>query len=229
MEQFNIKIVLFSYNREKMLEEVLEHLNTFNVEILIADDCSDFDVYKYNSKANIYRSETNNGKKGFFKQWQVALEWLRQDKTDQDLCIFMPDDFASLDVKRIIQTARLMNNNYAWLINLINDGRTECFGTGKPKATKIGNEDFLKVMFTDCGFFCNTKTLEQLKYWIEDIDPERFWRNESLSSGVGHQLTNRLKHNTRIYLPLQSYAYHGNHESKMNKEERIKNPLISKH
>ena len=224
-----IKIIIFSYNREKMLEEQINHLSKYDVDILIVDDYSDFDVYKFNDEAAVYQSPNNRGKKEFYKQWQVALEYLREDKTDEDLYIFTPDDFEALDIERIINTAKQMNNNHAWLINLINDGRTECFAAGKPKATKIADEDFLKVNWTDCGFFCNVVTLEHLKYWIEPIDAERFWRNENISSGVGHQLTNKLKHVTRMYLPIKSFAKHGNHESKMHKEERLKNPLISKH
>ena len=228
-DQFNVKIVIFSFNREEMLIEQLNHLSKFDCEILIVDDASDFDAMKYNQEAAIYISKENKGKKKFYKQWQIALEYLKEDKKDQDMYIFMPDDFSSLELSRMIQAAYMMNNNEAWLINLINDGRTECFAAGKPRETKIGNEDFLKINWTDCGFFCNKKLLEELDYWIEDIDAERFWRNDSLSSGVGHQLTNRLKHVARMYLPIKSFAQHGEHESKMHKEERKKNPLISKH
>ena len=116
-------------------------MNKSEINILIVDDASDFDVYKFNDVAAIYQSNENRGKKGFFKQWQIALQYLLEDKTDQDLYIFMPDDFERLDVERIIETANKMNNDFCWLINLINDGRKECFGVGNPKQTQIAGKD----------------------------------------------------------------------------------------
>ena len=61
-----------------------------------------------------------------------------------------------------------------------------------------------------------------------DIPKSRF-NIKDISSGVGQYLTfafNKAK--VKMFTPIKSLAYHGDHESLMHKEERIKKPLISK-
>jgi len=62
---------------------------------------------------------------------------------------------------------------------------------------------------------------------MEPIKPTRWDTNPLLSSGVGWQMSLRL-HNKGygMYHTKESFVSHGDHESKMNKQERVKNKLI---
>jgi glycosyltransferase involved in cell wall biosynthesis len=69
-----------------------------------------------------------------------------------------------------------------------------------------------------------------LDYKIYDIPLSRWSKNPNLSSGVGHQITDRLnKKKFFLYHTKKSMVIHGDHESKMNYTERLKTKLVTKH
>lgn len=207
-------IFVFSYDRQEMLSEVVKSIS--GEHFLILDDGSPFEM------DNMVKFP-HEGKAGFWKRWAFAFDWAR--KWDDDLFIFMPDDFLNLDLNRIKELHDL-HKHEAYAYNLINDGRFSCWFPFKPVHI---NEDTIQVGFVDCGFFCNREALERLEFRIDPIDPKRFQLKKNISSGVGQQLTNRFnRHGVKMHLPVKSLAYHGDHESKMHPEERNINPLISK-
>jgi len=210
-------ICIFSHNREKMLDSIVANLP--EARVLIIDDYSDFNVYKY--PTYVYRSEERMGKEGFWKQWKLAFNFCSEQR--HDIYLFMPDDFLDMDWERIKEThERFKHEPYA--CNIINDGREECWYSFKP--IKI-DEDFMQIGFVDCGFFCNYETLSKLKFTM--YETPIYSTSANLSSGVGKQLTQRLNQlAVKIYLPLRSMAFHGNHESMMHPELRKQQPLISK-
>ena len=206
-------IFVFSYDREEMLSEVVKPLGR---HFLILDDGSSFEF------ENMVKFP-HEGKAGFWKRWAFAFK--TAEATNDDLFIFMPDDFQHLQVDKIKQLHELHKHEpYAY--NIINDGRLSCWFPFTPKKY---NEDTIQVGFVDCGFFCNRESLEKLEFRIDPIDPKRFKTRKNISSGVGQQLTNRFnRHGVKMHLPVKSLAYHGDHDSKMHYEFRKNNPLISK-
>ena len=210
-----------------MLLENLQHLDQFDQEIVVLDDKSDFDMTEVTDYADIYQSMERLGKQKYWQQWRTAFSIARD--SDDELFIFMPDDFLKLDYDQIEKLHQQLKVR-PYSMNLINDGREECFRAFKPQPQDLDGFEALKVGFNDCGFFCNKKTLKLLQHRIERIDPQRFIWDSSLSSGVGQQLTTRMRGSgVFMLMPVKSLAVHSDHPSIMHPEERKKNPLISKH
>ena len=206
-------IFIFSYEREEMLTQVLSNLSDY--EPIVIDDGSSFFI------PNCIRYE-HEGKQGFWKKWRDAFEMCK--KSDDDFFMFMPDDFLNVDMDRILSLHEQLKDK-PYVYNIINDGRE--WSWLPFKGVQI-NEHTMQIGFTDCGFFCNRKALEAIDFKIDPVDPRRWKNNPNLSSGVGQKLTKSFTlKGVKMYKPMKSLAYHGNHESKMNPEERKINPLIS--
>merc|ERR1712098_305061 len=69
---------------------------------------------------------------------------------------------------------------------------------------------------------------EMLRFRVKEVPISRWKKNKLVSSGVGAQLSKRL-HNAgySMYQVENSLIHHGDHESRMNYEERKLNPLVS--
>lgn len=218
-------IIIFSYKRSKMLLKNLEYLSRFGQEIVVLDDNSKYSHKKHDKYCTYIRSEKNNGRKGYWRQWQTAFDIVKN--SDDELFVFMPDDFLKLDFDKITKISKgLTRASYSF--NLINDGRVKNFNNYPVQKTRIRGFDCKKVGFNDCGFFTNKRTLKKIGFYINEISNARFRNRPALSSGVGAQLTARMDNkNVKMYSPISSLAYHGDHDSVMHYKERKKNPLIS--
>lgn len=213
-----IKVIIFSYERQEMIKALIEEVQRVpDVSYSIIDDGSSFTL-----PDNFYQFE-HGGKPMFWRNWDYALRSLKDDNSD--IFIFIPSDFSDVNFPEIINRHNNFNRN-AYVYNVINDGRENCWNA--TKAVQI-DSDTLRVGFTDCGFFCNKRALDKIGYYVNQVNPQRFVANKQISSGVGQQLTYRLRrYCVAIFSPIKSLAYHGDHESLMHKEERKNNPLISK-
>lgn len=221
-----IQIVIFNYQRQDMLNNLLEEIETFenkvskyhSINTLILDDGSDYII----EHENVLRFE-NGGKKLFWKRWDICLRYC-SELVDTDLFIFLPNDYSQLNFIDILKRYDQFKKQL-YIYNIVNDGRDNCWTYVEPKAI---DKETIKIGFTDCGFFTNYRTLNELGFFIEPINPIRF-NTPNISSGVGQQLTTRLKNkNINCYKPVKSLAFHGEHDSTMHKEERLKNKLTSK-
>jgi hypothetical protein len=219
-------IFVFSCNRPEMLLTNVKHFDDHGFETTIIDDASTFDLTECNEYADIFQSEKKLGKRFYWMQWRTAFE-IALDTKD-DLFIFTPDDFMDLDLEKIKEMHEALKNR-AYCFNLINDGREQSFRQFEPIPRTINETECLQVGFTDCGFFCNRMTLNILKFRIDPIMQERFHADPLRSSGVGEQLTFRMR-NAGVFMlrPNKSLAFHGDHTSIMHPEERKRNPLTSK-
>jgi len=163
------------------------------------------------------------GKQEYWRTWDEILKDC--EKNPSELYLFTPDDFLDLDIGRVLEIHERLSNR-PYVCNIINDGRHQCWGGFKKQEPVNGLE---QVGFCDCGFFCNREALEATKWRIKPVPPERWERDPNMSSGVGQQLTYCfMNRKIKMYKPVKSLAFHGDHESKMNPSERLKNPLISK-
>ena len=208
---------VLTYNRPKLLQETVECLIEQGIYPIILDDGSDIvpDLpYVFSHK--------HRGKRGFWQTWDEML--LECHRIQNDFFLFMPDDFTEIDIDRIMKLhEQYKDKPYAY--NIINDGRTG-FWTGIQ--SKVIDEDTIMSGMVDCGFFCNRLALEKLEFKVNNVGKHRF-NDPAISSGVGQQLSMRfLLNKVPMYSPVKSLAFHGDHESKMHKEERLINPLISR-
>jgi hypothetical protein len=210
-----IKIIIFSYERQQMLESLINEVKEYDYTIF--DDGSSFKLNK-----NFHQFQ-HGGKPKFWRMWDFALRMLRDNHSD--LFIFMPSDVSNVNIPKIIELHNQFKSK-AYAYNLINDGRMNCWNMIKPVQV---DEHTMKVGFTDCGFFCNKQLLNRIGYYVNEINQRRFQHNEAISSGVGQDLTFRmLRTNCNMYTPTKSLVHHGDHDSLMHPEHRKKIPLISK-
>lgn len=203
-----IRLYLTTYNRPEMLHSTLVYLRSYGLEPIVYED----------GVTHEFR-----GKQKYWMTWDEILKDCKDNPAD--LYIFMPEDFEDLDYYKILELhERFKANPYVY--NIINDGRYQSWTRFLQKTPIDGTEE---VGFCDCGFFCNREALEVTNWKVKPIDPNRWEVNPNLSSGVGEYLTRTFSnYGVKMYKPVKSLAYHGDHESMMNPEERKRNPLISK-
>ncbi len=210
---------IFSYNRKKLLYNCAKELQQFS-EVYVIDDCSKFTIYTLKH----YKSRVNNGKKGFWKQWQVAFD--KAKVSNHDIFLFSPDDAGEFDIERIQQMTASLKGK--WVINYFRDERDECWAKFKPYNVNIGGIEARQIGFMDCAIITNRETLEAINFTMPKIPQS--WLSLNASSGVGKYLSKAFN-DLRIptYQPLTSLAQHlGNECSVMHREERLKTPIVTK-
>ena len=201
-----IRAYITAYNRPKMLASVIDTLHAVGIVPIVFEDGV---------------THPHRGKEGYWQTWDEILKDC--EKHEADLYLFIPDDVLDFDVDRMKEIHLRFNEPY--ICNLINDGRHESWVVFQRQQPKNGLE---QVGFTDCGFFCNREALSKTKWRIKQPPASR-WNNPNMSSGVGMQLTHAFTNaKVKMYKPVKSLGYHGDHESEMNPNERKKNPLISR-
>jgi len=193
-------IFITSYDRPKMLLRLLKELQ--GEKVVVIDDGSSYDPDEHLEYCEYYRV-SHKGKSGFWVNWNFMLE-LAKESNDNEF-IFLPDDIYDFDIQR------LRKDYTEGALNVLDVGADRGWA---PKG------------YVDCGFICDRKVLEALQWRLEPVHINRF-DNPNISSGVGQQMSFRLwMKGIPMYLN-GNYAKHGTHESKMHKEERLKNPLCT--
>jgi hypothetical protein len=215
-----IRTFITTYEREEMLCNLVEHLNSFDIIPIIKDDGSTYEI----NLPQYFRHE-HRGKDGFWLTWDEMLKDCKDKETSRpnaDLFLFLADDFKDLDVKRILELHEKYKDS-PYVYNILNDGRS---GHWTGIQERQVDEQTIMCGMVDCGFFCNYSAIMKLGYYMHS--PTKQWKDKGLSSGVGMMLSKRfMRSRVLMYKPVKSLAYHGTHESKMHPEERKRNPLIS--
>lgn len=220
----NILFLISNYERKDMLMELLSEIEIINKNPHINIDYKIFDdqsSYELEDKNFIINTE-HRGKKYYWKTFNEMFNYCR-NKKQYDIFVFTPNDFLKYNFFKLIEYGINLKNEF-YIFNIINDGRTSCWTHKKPI---LINDDVRLQFFSDCGFFTNYKTLRLLNF---KINPIHLTDKNLLKYGsrVGKQISDRSNRlNIKTFTPLKSIAYHGDHESLMNKEERKKNKLIS--
>lgn len=200
-----------------MLTKAVGNLGRFGIIPTIKDDGS---TYEHNLPQ--YFRHEHRGKDMYWLTWD---EMLKDCYLSGELFIFTADDFKDLDVKRILELHEKYKDK-PYVYNILNDGR-EGTWTGI-QANQVDDETIMCGM-VDCGFFCNSRAIQKLGYYMNPPTQQWWKQGESISSGVGCMLSQRFtRSKVLMYKPVKSLATHGTHESKMHPIERLKNPLISK-
>lgn len=227
-EIFDFCVFITTYNRSEMLSKLLnqieEQKNKLKIKIIVFDDGSE-EKYNLSEKVSYFKFFPNKGKKKFWKIIDTGFKLLKQ--FDSKYYVFLQDDvsikenfFTDLQKKYDeIEDPKKIS------LSFLSDERVKSPNWTGYQPRVRGN--VLKTQWIELHFICEKKLFEVLEHRMDPINPNRWDSNPLLSSGVGWQMSLRL-HNKGygLYHTKESFVSHGNHESKMNKEERIKNKLV---
>jgi len=197
-------IFIFSFNREEMLKNVISCVKNLNYWII--DDGSDF---KLDDPKFI--QFPHGGKEKFAEKYDYALKLA--EKTNADFYMFVQDDFLNLNMDGIFSIHNELKHN-PYVCSVINDGRQKCWNGIMQKQI---NDHLYQIGFVDGSFFFNRSAIDEIGWYMNPVDPNRFIRNRMISAGEGEQLTVRfVRNNVNMYKPIKSLALHTMHESTMN-------------
>ena len=231
-EIYDFCIIITTYNRPEFLKKLLDDINLnkkdYKILIAIFNDGSnvEYDLKEYTvTKFDIY---PNMGKKRYFNVINKTFEFVKT--VESKYFIYLPDDIRLVD-NFFDETKRLydsIDSRKKICLNILTDDRIHRENWGYPKGIDLG--EYYKTQWNDLCFISEKKFFEELEYKIHNIPLTRWVKNPNLSSGVGHQITDRLnKKRFFLYHTKKSMVIHGSHESKMNYSERLKTKILTKH
>lgn len=207
-----------------MLSKIVEHLSVNKVDFHVLDDGStNFEPGTIVPSGRLTRFR-HGGKKKFWLKFMMAIDMCK--KSDHDTFLFLQDDCMDLKVDELKTIAEHWKDS-EYVINLINDGREQCWGMYRMglKPIESDNNRLCEVGFCDCIFMTNRKSMQLVE--IKPVPAEWFDRDDK-SSGVGAQFTKQFRSlGVPLLKPHRSFCTHGDHESTMHKEHRKVLPLIS--
>lgn len=227
---YDFCVIINSYNRPEMLTKLVNDINKnqkgYKIIIGIFDDCST-DKIKFN-QPNIkqFGMFPNMGKRKYYITYNATFSFVKS--VNSKYYIYLPDDISLVEnffdeSKRIYES---ITSTKKICLSILTDERVNRSNWGYRNPKDFG--EFLQTQWNDLCFICEKKFFETLGYKINVIDENRWIKNPNISSGVGHQITQRLNTAGKfLYHTKKSLVYHGDHESKMNKTERQKTKLIT--
>jgi hypothetical protein len=218
-----VSVSIFHRNRPEMLTALVEHLRLLGIggnSIAVFDDASD-KLLKVDAIMFKYRKQ--NGKRGFWKLMDAALNW--HISTGADYHVILPDDFERPDIRRAITL--LQSINRPSVLNFIRDDRGRCWGD--LFQVEQYTDELIHCGYCDCGFIIKHEQLGRLGAFCAPV-PDVWFNTPEKSSGVGYQLTKRMDaRGIKMFTPTVSLARHGDHDSRMHYDHRKDNPIISIH
>lgn len=235
----NIHIGISTFDRPDGLQALLKSIEKekgdHNISVYIYDDCSPSPYQELQSSPDFsfpiewYRFVRNNGKKGYWRVIDRMFQDASQCEFDyffllQDDCILTENFF---DVA-IEQWDKILDQKKATFCTFTpqNVYQRIMWG-GRAKDVSFRGETYINGNYVDCIFMCPFSTLKKLSFQINPVPVDTWDRNPNQSSGVGMQLTKRLSESgLSMYTAYSSLVLTGRGVSKMNKEERIKTPLL---
>jgi glycosyltransferase involved in cell wall biosynthesis len=229
-ENFDFFIVITTFNRPKMLYSLLDQIEKQTkdkkIKILLLNDCStekyelsNYDLIKINFCPN-------KGKKLF---WEIIdLSFKVCKKIDSKYFVYLQDDLKLCDnfFNELKNKYENIKDDKKISLEFRTDNRTERPNWNNFEPQIVG--DYIHSNWVELDFICEKKFFDVLEYKINEISKNRWDNNPNLSSGVGQQLTQRLLNlGFNMYHTKKSFVGHGDHQSKMNEEERKITKLIS--
>lgn len=231
MKSTDIYIAITTYDRPEDLRLLLDDISREtigkNVHIHVYDDCSPMGNSE-NMKYDYTRYSNNHGKQRY---WSIMNDVFRDAETWNFKYFFFLQDDCRLAEGFLDLAIQEFNNigdtNKATLCTFTPQSVYErvMWSTQKAKDVEYGDRKYIKSNYVDCIFMCPRETLRLLNFKVEPIPLTRF-SNKIISSGVGQQLTLRLmKLKKTMWCAYSSLIISHSNDSKMNTEERRKNPL----
>jgi len=227
-EVFDYCVFITTYNRSEMLEYLIQQIqsqrNNLKLKIIVFDDGSD-EKYQLSDQVSYFKFFPNMGKKKFWKIIDTSLKLIKQ--IDAKYFIFLQDDVTIKEnfFNDLRKKYEEIEDPKKISLSFLSDYRIKSPNWTNYQPRVRG--EVIKTQWIELHFICEKKIFEALEYKMEPINPTRWDDNPLLSSGVGWQMSLRL-HNKGygMYHTKESFVSHGDHESKMNKQERVKNKLI---
>ena len=229
-EKYDFCIVITTFNREKMLKELLNDIfkyTEYKMFVVVFDDGSNkpYDLSEYDVKYIKYVK--NNGLKYL---WRIISDTFKFCKNiDAEHYFYFQDDL------------RLKENFFQESISIfesIPDNDKISLGTlmidsqrNTPKWTgvyPIEYDKYYKTQWCELVFMCKYKFFESLEFKLNPIPLSRWNKNPNISSGVGQQISVRLfEKGLNMYHVINTLTTHGDHESVLLPELRKNEKLIT--
>ena len=223
--QYNIVIYISitTYNRPEMLVRLTQQLTTQHTKhrykILIFDDNSD--IYPYNDIPPVHmyqRVSRTRGKVRFWKTINEIFEFLRFKNFDY--FIQLQDDIVLCDnfIDKAVESYEAIKDPKKISLYL-HEGESRkdqpCWTNVYPVTVEWGGSEFSITQWVDmCAFIVKNDFLEALNYEIQPISESRWAKDQTLSSGVGQQISRRLYKDYHLY--RKPLVIHGDHKSVMH-------------
>ena len=230
MEQQEPKVLvcITSYNRRgNLCDLVAELIGQNNCDIVIFDDCSDFDITKWanGDRIVIKRNPEHRGKEGFWKTWQDIFNYCKEHEYDYH--IFLQDDVLPCPdfIERAID---IYNEAESICVSPIRTNYSMYQGKSRWGAKPVErHENYTVSHYFDCFGIVKRDFFEALDWMIVPIAPSA---DPFKSSGVGRQITRRLQEKgwkmSHVNRTLLSTAIDPT-ASLMNEQERQRHPMVA--
>jgi hypothetical protein len=237
-----IKVVVTTCKRKepylRLIRQVRRQLHAAGVRyslVVMADgsEAGGYARHALTAKDAFLSYDEAGGKRLFWSRWNDILRHLRRQHFDY--LFALQDDFKlsrsffseCLSVWRQIERA---DERLVTLNPFVADGRRgqRRWTRHRPKRRIFGKYAVWNAGWVDCHFMSTREFPSRLGWRIEPIDPARWRDNPRLSSGVGRQMTLRIRKDcckNRMYQVDETLMRHGDAKSVMNPIERKENPL----
>ena len=213
-------IIINTFEREQELYELLAQLTSWKpsgttMKIKVYLDGCDYGCEGCFEEVEFVRVE-HHGRENYYKLVQRNIQEIERAKYYIKL-----DDDLTLDPYFFEMCTRNWNSiqdPMKLTLMLLKDRRHSQWGAPDPKSY---NDYVLKTWWCDMIFMFSKefiKFFNQLTLYPPDMES---------SSRVGAQISKKLRDYGGMYQVKETLVFHGDHESKMNPEERKKNPLIN--
>ena len=215
-----ILVNITTYKRPKELQSLVDQLKNYDVDIIIWDDDPQAERLE-NINHNTF--PVHYGKKLLWQKFKQIFEVCQYKK--YDYYFFLPDDVVLNNnfISEAINTWKSIDDDKKICLSLLVDQRIK-----KANWTGIDPIDKGNVILTqwnDLCFLCEKKFFQSFK--LTEIELTRWQKNPLLGSGVGSQISWKLLDlGFNMYNIKNKIINHIGTDSKMNPEERKKNPLI---
>lgn len=222
--------LITTFNRSSMLYSLINQIKSqkknYKILIIVFDDGSS-ENYKFDDPFVKYiKFYPNYGKKRYWKVTDTIFKYIQ--KINSNYFIQIPDD-----VEIVENFFELLTNTYEGIndpdkicLSFLTDSRVFRHNWTSFDTQDMGN--VYKTQWNDLCYFSKKNFFETLNFTVDPISPSRWVRNPNLSSGVGQQISLKLKGlNKNMYHTKNSLVSHGTHESKMNYQERINLPITT--
>ena len=226
----SVNILLTTHNRPKMFARVCKMLNrqTYPIQnVIVLNDGSDM-PYPRLPNHDIFEENKlmHRGKEGWWELVNFGLTRLKG--IPAKYFIFLVDDFEFDEyfVGELIEKYESIPDNkkqalsYSW-----NPAWANRLNWAKRLPQR--RRGFWLTQWLDMAFICEQDKFLKIIPAISPIDPHRWDNNPGLSSGVGMQITARLRGHGNLYHVAESMVKHGTHDSVMHPQERKINPLTA--
>lgn len=230
VEEFDFCVIITTFNRPQMLINLLDNIESekkdHKVLVVVFDDNGrqKADLTGFNvKKIEMY---PNMGKKKYYMVINATFSYIKNIKSKY--YIYLPDDIKLVDdffneTKRIYESIEDKNKI---CLSILTDGRVNKTNWTDFKSLDLG--EYYQTQWNDLCFIAEKKFFNELNHKLDEIPNSRWISNPNNSSGVGRQISLKLNNKgLKMYHTKTSMVSHGDHESKMNKEERNNVRLIT--